>query len=96
MTLAPAAELSQVHNFTDNTVAMSAMRSATAKSARMQELLATRIEWMLEHGVNEAALRVSTRANLWADLGSRGQAAEMERQAELLGLQGLPGGSLRR
>ena len=87
MTLAPAAALSQVHNFTDNTVAMSAMRSATAKSARMQELLATRIEWMLEHGVNEAALRVSTRANLWADLGSRGQAAEMERQAELLGLR---------
>ena len=86
MTLAPAAGLSQVHNFTDNTVAMSAMRSAVAKSARMQELLALRVEWMLGHGVNEAALRVSTRANLWADLGSRGQAAEMQRQAEQLGL----------
>ena len=86
MTLAPMAGLSQVHNFTDNTVAMSAMRSATAKSARMQELLAARVEWMLSHGINEAALRVSTRANLWADLGSRGEAAEMQRQAEQLGL----------
>ena len=87
MALAPAARLSGVLNFTDNTVAMSAMRSCTAQSARMQELCVARVDWMLTHGVNEAALRVSTHHNLWADMGSRNRAEEMERQAEALGLR---------
>ena len=86
LTLAPLAGWTSVHNFTDSTVAMGAMRSFTASSPRMQELLATRATWLLEAGVAEAVYRVTSAQNLWADLASRGKSAEMERQAAALGL----------
>ena len=87
MTLAPAAGLKSVHNFTDSTVAMGAMRSFTATSPRMQEMLVTRTEWMLRTRVAEAVFRCTYHHNLWADLASRGFAAEMGRQAQALGLR---------
>ena len=86
LTLAPLAGWTSVHNFTDSTVAMGAMRSFTASSPRMQELLATRAAWLMETGVAEAVYRITSSQNLWADLASRGKAAEMERQAIALGL----------
>jgi len=89
LTLVPAAGLTSIHNFTDSTVAMGAMRSYTATSPRMQEMLATRTEWMLETGVAEAVYRCTSHHNLWADLASRGWADEMERQARALGLRTL-------
>ena len=89
LTLVPAAGLTSIHNFTDSTVAMGAMRSYTATSPRMQEMLATRTEWMLEMGVAEAVYRCTSHHNLWADLASRGWADEMERQARALGLRTL-------
>ena len=87
LALMPAAGLTSLHNFTDSTVAMGAMRSYTATSPRMQEMLATRSEWMLAQGVSEAVYRCTSHHNLWADLASRGWAHEMERQAMALGLQ---------
>jgi hypothetical protein len=36
--------------------------------------------------VAESAERVTSKSNLWADLGSRGRTAEVERQALALGL----------
>ena len=86
LTLAPIAQWTSVHNFTDSTVAMGAMQTFTATSPRMQELLATRATWLMETGVAEAVYRVTSAQNLWADLASRGRAEEMERQAKALGL----------
>jgi len=85
-TLAAYGGFKSVYNFTDSTAAMGAMRNFTAESARAQELIVTRAEWMLANGVAEAPCRVTSHQNLWADLASRGWSAEMERQAAALGL----------
>ena len=42
---------------------------------------------MEQRGILEAAERVTTGANLWADHGSRLRASEVDRQAQLLGLR---------
>jgi hypothetical protein len=86
VTLAPLAQLSHVYSFTDNTVAMAAMRTLTPSTPVMAELTARRCEWLLETGVAESAERVTSKSNLWADLGSRGRTAEVERQASALGM----------
>jgi hypothetical protein len=84
--LAPLAGLSYVYSFTDNTVAEAAMRTLTPSTPVMAELTARRCEWLMERGVLESAERVSSKSNLWADLGSRGRTAEVEIQARQLGL----------
>ena len=70
----------------DNTVAMAAMRRFTPKTARMQALVSARVDWMVAHGVLDSAERISSKSNLWADLGSRGQAKLVVEQAATLGL----------
>ena len=62
------------------------MRTLTPSTPVMAELTARRCEWLLGAGVAESAERVSSKSNLWADLGSRGRTAEVERQARALGL----------
>ena len=62
------------------------MRTLTPSTPVMAELTARRCEWLMEHGVSESAERVTSKSNLWADLGSRGRAAEVECQARQLGL----------
>jgi hypothetical protein len=88
-TLAAACGATDVWSFTDNANALAAMRSNAPTTLRMQQLVAARLEWMLEGGVREAAERVSSSSNLWADLGSRGCFAEVEQQAASLGLRTL-------
>jgi len=68
------------------TIAMSAMRKFTLITARRQSMMAARTAWMNEHGIAEAAERITTDANIWPDLGSRSNAAEVKRQAAALGL----------
>ena len=41
---------------------------------------------MLEHGILETSERFTSKANLWADLGSREQIAEVIDQAAALGI----------
>ena len=41
---------------------------------------------MLEHGILETSERITSKANLWADLGSREQIAEVIDQAAALDL----------
>ena len=84
--LAPVANLSFVYQFTDNTVAEAAMRRLAPRTPRMQAMVAARSAWMRQRGVFESAERISTHANLWADLGSRQAVGEVVRQAALLGL----------
>ena len=42
---------------------------------------------MIRNGIVEAAERITSEANLWADLGSRSAAKEVLSQAERLGLR---------
>ena len=87
VTLAPMADLRYVYSFTDNTNAMSAMRRLKPRSLRAERMVAARLLWMEQRGILEAAERVTTGANLWADLGSRMRANEVVRQAQALGLR---------
>jgi hypothetical protein len=80
-------------------VAQSAMQRLRSETEPMQRMLAARTSWMHERGVAEEVRRISSAANLWADIGSRpekGGLAEVERQARALGYDfvrvGVPGG----
>ena len=79
-----------VTSWTDNTVAESAMRRLAPRAAAAQLVTARRSRWLFDAGVVEAAARVTTSANLWADIASRpelGGGGEVARQAGLLGLR---------
>ena len=41
----------------------------------MQQLTEARVEWLMADGVAEATERITSAANLWADLLSRGRVA---------------------
>jgi hypothetical protein len=84
--LTPESGRSFVYSFTDNVNAKAAMRSATPKTELMQAFCGARVDWLLANQVAEAAERITSAANLWADLGSRGKLAEMLAQAHALGL----------
>lgn len=60
-----------VWSFTDNTVAEAAMRNGRARSPQMQAMLARRGVWLHERGLLEVPRRISSAANVWADVGSR-------------------------
>ena len=85
--LASETTRSFVYSFTDNVVAMAAMRTAAPRTEMMQALCGARSAWLLHHGVAEAVERITSKANLWADLGSRGRLASMLEQARSLGLR---------
>ena len=85
-TLSPLAGWGAVYNYTDSMVALSTMRSATPHTARLQALSARRVEMLIELGLREAPERISSKSNLWADLGSRGRSEEVVVQAAALGL----------
>ena len=70
-----------VYNFTDNVVAQYAMRGSSSVSNEMTILVEERNEWLVAHGVLESPERITSKANLWSDLGSRGRIDEMLRQA---------------
>ena len=79
-----------VVSFTDNVVAEAAMRAASPRAEPLAVLTARRSLWLYSHGVVEEVRRVTSSANLWADIGSRpeyGGADEVERQAVALGLR---------
>ena len=77
-----------VVSWTDNTVAMAAMRTMAPKTEIMQEITAKRTEYLFEGEILEEARRITSKANLWADLGSRGDAAAVVQQSAACGLRG--------
>ena len=85
-TLSPLAGWRAVYNYTDSMVALSTMRSATPHTARLQALSARRVDMLILMGLREAPERISSKSNLWADLGSRGRSEEVVAQAVTLGL----------
>ena len=78
-----------VLSFTDNTVAQAAMRSMAPRgeTPRLQQLAQWRTLWLYEHDVMETAHRVTTTANVWADLGSRGAVDDVICRAVAMGLR---------
>ena len=85
--LAEEASVRHVYSFTDNTVAMAAMRRLTPSRPVMQQLIAARVSWMMERGINEAVERVTSKANTWADDLSRGRLQWVLDEATRLGLR---------
>lgn len=85
--LGPLLRARYVYEFTDNTPAMGPMRTMGPRTATMQLLVRRRLALAERYGWRLAAERVSTRNNLWADLGSKGRVDEVDRQAEQLGLR---------
>lgn len=79
-----------VWEFTDNTVALSAMRSMTPGTRFMQRLVVVRAQWMMAKGLFSAAERITSLNNLWADVGSRpvtkGGPESVRREAAEMGL----------
>lgn len=85
--LAPWLPLDVV-SFTDNTVAEAAMRRLSTRTPIMQAVARRRTCWMQAEGRVEVARRITSKANLWADIGSRpelGGWREVARQAAALG-----------
>ena len=79
-----------VYSFSDNTNAVAAMRSMSSRSAAMEAIVRRRTQWLFAEGRIEEPRRVTSAANLWADIGSRperGGLREVERQAAMLGLR---------
>ena len=87
VTFAPLVGGEIVYSFTDNEVAKSAMRSQTPSTLPMQTMTVARTAWLFERGIAEKAERVTSKANLWADLGSRSAMGELLRQAARVGLR---------
>jgi hypothetical protein len=77
-----------VVSWTDNTVAMAAMRSMAPRTEVMQEITARRTEYLFHGEILEESRRITSKANLWADLGSRGQMDAATQQATACGLRG--------
>ena len=57
--------------FTDNTVALSAIRSLTPSTPLSQRLCAARVVWCSDRSVFVMAERITSANNEWADIGSR-------------------------
>ena len=60
-------ERRHVYSFTDNTVAMAALRGLVPSTEAMQAITQRRVEWLLAEGVSESTERITSNSNLWAD-----------------------------
>ena len=74
-----------VVSWTGNTVAMAAMRSMAPRTEVIQEITARRTEYLFHGEILEESRLITSKANLWADLGSRGQMAAAVQQATACG-----------
>ena len=76
-----------VVSFTDKVVAQAAMRASAPKAELMQRVVEARTEWLMQRCMADAVRRVTSQANLWADLGSRGDVEMVLQQAAALGMR---------
>ena len=84
--LHPLIESSYIWEWTDNTVALAAIRHLTPSRQVMQELSNFRAEWLRENLVFTVGERITSKNNLWADWGSRGRIDLVQAHAIELGL----------
>ena len=69
--LGEALHLHYVWEFTDNTVALSAIRTLTPSTPLSQRLCAARVTWCSDRSVFVMGERITSANNEWADIGSR-------------------------
>ena len=69
--LGEALQFQYVWEDTDNTVALSAIRSLTPSTPLSQRLCAARVIWCLDRSVFVMGERITSANNEWADIGSR-------------------------
>ena len=84
--LHPFIESSYIWEWTDNTVALAAIRNLTPVRQVIQELSKFRAEWLRENLVFMVGERITSKNNLWADWGSRGRIDLVQTHAIELGL----------
>ena len=63
------------------------MWAAAPRAELMQRIVGVRTEWLMQRRIAESVRRVTSQANLWADLGSRGDLDEVLQQAAALGMR---------
>jgi hypothetical protein len=69
--LGEALQFHYVWEYTDNTVALSAIRSLTPSTPLSQRLCAARVIWCSDRSVFVMGERITSANNEWADIGSR-------------------------
>ena len=69
--LGEALQFRYVWEYTDNTVALSAIRSLTPSTPLSQRLCAARVIWCSDRSVFVMGERITSANNEWADIGSR-------------------------
>lgn len=78
----------RVVSFTDNVATAAPMRDGIISDCHGRAwLLDLRTAWLVEADVVDTVARITSRNNLWADMGSRGDALGVERMAVALGLR---------
>jgi hypothetical protein len=89
--LGEALQFQYVWEYTDNTVALSAIRSLTPSTPLSQRLCAARVIWCSDRSVFVMGERITSANNEWADIGSRpvtrGGPAAVAAMAHELGLE---------
>ena len=89
--LGEALQFQYVWEYTDNTVALSAIRSLTPSTPLSQRLCAARVVWCSDRSVFVMGERITSANNEWADIGSRpvtrGGPAAVASRAHELGLE---------
>jgi hypothetical protein len=89
--LGEALQFQYVWEYTDNTVALSAIRSLTPSTPLSQRLCAARVLWCSDRSVFVMGERITSANNEWADIGSRpvtrGGPAAVATMAHELGLE---------
>jgi hypothetical protein len=89
--LGEALQFQYVWEYTDNTVALSAIRSLTPSTPLSQRLCAARVLWCSDRSVFVMGERITSANNEWADIGSRpvtrGGPAAVAAMAHELGLE---------
>ena len=89
--LGEALQFHYVWEYTDNTVALSAIRSLTPSTPLSQRLCAARVLWCSDRSVFVMGERITSANNEWADIGSRpvtrGGPAAVAAMAHELGLE---------
>ena len=89
--LGEALQFKYVWEYTDNTVALSAIRSLTPSTPLSQRLCAARVIWCSDRSVFVMGERITSANNEWADIGSRpvtrGGPAAVATMAHELGLE---------
>lgn len=78
---------SELVSFTDNVIVAKELRVGWSDDSLRNAVLTRRSEWLRAAGQREAVARVTSKNNVWADWGSRGQLPKVVAAARAAGLR---------